>query len=729
MNKKIHPLFLKRMKLESFGDFSHKIVGSFKPQLNVVYGKNEAGKTTLNAFFTGVLFGWEDARGMRNTYKPKNAERAGTLFFENSETGEEIEFTRIKNTDGLEGPTSLLSDIDKDTYTTMFGLTSDELRSLKNTSDVTAKLLTAGSGTNASPAQALTDLQSRITEYNSRASGIEHSITQLKQHQEELREAVAVAVHETDCFKKEDREFHEIEPRRNDFLQKIEALNSEIEKLTAHKITLERIEKQEEEALLQKDDLLLQQENLLREKNEQNYAHHERFVTLSPAEEYALRERIDVLQEEQTKAEQRVSAARDTYAESKASYEALLEADDVQELEINARNQKRLQITLSVVLPLGFIGIGVLLLLYGRDIGSLSIITLGIGLVAFSILLASAALVMLFRPNKADEALVQRKKDTQWVMLQDKKKLEALGLELNEHVAKVRNYLDQEDFENAQGSLRRARTMLDEAKDVRAQENLIAQKQQAISSQIKSCESVLQDAQNQRHELAQQLNIRQEITMAVLEDLLETRMRQRSTLNETSAKINRRYGELKTELSHARHMTKFDELKLEYAQVETRILDSSQELARLLLAKRMLEVAIGAWESKSQPEVYKQASRLLSDMTGGKWIQVRMSPEGRLQVIDEVKTVREPLHLSLGTCQQLYLSLRISLLMTAENVGRIIPIMADDILVNFDEERREGAICALQELSQKRQVILFTSHREIVRLMQTIDSSTNVVEL
>ena len=34
-------------------------------------------------------------------------------------------------------------------------------------------------------------------------------------------------------------------------------------------------------------------------------------------------------------------------------------------------------------------------------------------------------------------------------------------------------------------------------------------------------------------------------------------------------------------------------------------------------------------------------------------------------------------------------------LLTADNVGRAIPILADDILVNFDASRRRGAARAL----------------------------------
>ena len=71
--------YLKRMKITSFGAFANKVAGPFTPHLNVVFGENEAGKSTLASFAGGVLFGWEEARGVRNTYKPRNAERVHVL--------------------------------------------------------------------------------------------------------------------------------------------------------------------------------------------------------------------------------------------------------------------------------------------------------------------------------------------------------------------------------------------------------------------------------------------------------------------------------------------------------------------------------------------------------------------------------------------------------------------------------------------------------------------------
>ena len=116
-------------------------------------------------------------------------------------------------------------------------------------------------------------------------------------------------------------------------------------------------------------------------------------------------------------------------------------------------------------------------------------------------------------------------------------------------------------------------------------------------------------------------------------------------------------------------------------------------------------------------------------MTDGKWVRISLTAEGQLVATDAVRNIRQPRELSLGTCQQLYLALRIALLMCADNVGQAIPILADDILVNFDSERRAGAARALAQLASTRQVILFTCHEEVVEAMSAADADARLVQL
>ncbi|WP_302396616.1 ATP-binding protein [Eggerthella sinensis] len=723
--------YLQRIKIDSFGAFSNKVVGPFGPHLNVVFGQNEAGKTTLASFVGGVLFGWEEARGSRNTYKPINAERAGSLFFVEDEgdgSQDERILSRVRNSDGLQGDASLVADIDKETFQTMFSLTSDELRTLRNTTDVTAKLLTAGSGTGASPAHALATVQERLAEYTSRAAGIEHSIANLTAQQSDLRARMAAAAEEAERFKRQDKEFRELEPQRNELLTRLDALNTDIETLAATRANVEKLDR-EIDSLTDQIASLHDEEDVL----VTTYCAHTSGVSelakLGTSDERALRDQIDSLAVDEAKCEHAVDLAQDNFATSKAAYEALLETADAQAQHERSRRQRGVQVALSIVLPLGFISAGLPLFIHGREITSLSFTAVGVGLIVFAIMLALAAMVMLFRPNKEEDAKEARKQDAQWVMLQDKKKLEACLESQEAFKVRARAQLDAAGLADANGSLRRSRTLLDEAKDARAENNLFQQRLQALVSRRSALEESLASAKRQRRRLYERIDLRSDRTIEAVDDALAQKSQQRMGLLETSEGLNRRYGELKQELSHAEHLHDFDELKLLYQQVRTRQDESAQEYARLLLARRMLESAIATWESKSQPEVYRQASRLLSLMTDGRWTKVSLTAEGRLQVTDAVKTTRDPVQLSLGTCQQLYLSLRIALLMTADNVGRAVPILADDILVNFDSTRRAGAARALAELARMRQVVLFTCHEEIVETMREADPTLNEVEL
>lgn len=55
-------MIIKDIRLTNFGKFNHKMV-TLEPGVNIIYGENEAGKTTLHTFIRGMLFGIEKQRG------------------------------------------------------------------------------------------------------------------------------------------------------------------------------------------------------------------------------------------------------------------------------------------------------------------------------------------------------------------------------------------------------------------------------------------------------------------------------------------------------------------------------------------------------------------------------------------------------------------------------------------------------------------------------------------
>ncbi len=56
-------MFLDKLSLKDFGKFNNKEI-ELKPGLNLIYGTNESGKTTIKEFIVGMLYGIEKSRGL-----------------------------------------------------------------------------------------------------------------------------------------------------------------------------------------------------------------------------------------------------------------------------------------------------------------------------------------------------------------------------------------------------------------------------------------------------------------------------------------------------------------------------------------------------------------------------------------------------------------------------------------------------------------------------------------
>lgn len=720
--------YLSNLHMESYGSFYDCSVGPFGPGLNVAYGKNEAGKTTIASFIQGLLFGWTPARGRQNAYKPANAGRAGQLTFANT-TGGRAQVQRVRNADGLQGDAWLVDDIDADTYHSLFALNSDELRGLDNASTVTARLLTAGAGTDDSPANVRAELDSRLASYTSRAAANEHSLTNLAAAIKEADEKVAAATADAEHLLHCEEEAHVLQHRRQESAERLARLNAAIGQLTSQQALLEDLERRRDELMTQRAqledslDAAAQERASLRMHLPQETAE---LRDLDRAQERSIRDTLDDLQKERDRLEQNLNSAQSDYANSKSRYAALQEDDVFLKAANQSRRKHRLQAVLSFLVPAICLVLGIPMTLHGLDIGSLAITSFGIALVVAAVLVAVAAVVALLRPDHTDDLVQQRRQDTHWVMLQDKKRCEACEEELRTCDGRIEACLGFNHLGAASGSLRRARELLDVADRERSQLNALLQKEQSIRAQLDGVGQSVTSIQDQVDAVLAESGAEDDVA---LDTMLRDASDQRNQLMEEQEDLNRRLGELSQRLSQARSETDFARLKQQAADLRTRFAESKQNYARLLLARRYLQAAIDAWEGESQPAVYAQAGKLLSGMTSGAWRRVRLSSSGDLEVFDADGRARSPQLLSLGTCQQLYLSLRIALLMTADRVGRNVPVLADDILVNFDDERREMAARALLGLARQRQVILFTCHSEVVALIQRLATDVNIVAL
>ena len=141
-------------------------------------------------------------------------------------------------------------------------------------------------------------------------------------------------------------------------------------------------------------------------------------------------------------------------------------------------------------------------------------------------------------------------------------------------------------------------------------------------------------------------------------------------------------------------------------QVRSRIARLEETYGALVIAQETLAAARAELQRRFAPRITKRAQELLSAMTAGRYHSVTMREDFSLQAgAGQEETLHDALWRSDGTMDQLYLSLRLAV---AEELTPNAPLILDDALVRFDDERMRAAVSILRELAETRQVICFT---------------------
>ncbi|MEP7051449.1 MAG: AAA family ATPase, partial [Pseudomonadota bacterium] len=158
---------------------------------------------------------------------------------------------------------------------------------------------------------------------------------------------------------------------------------------------------------------------------------------------------------------------------------------------------------------------------------------------------------------------------------------------------------------------------------------------------------------------------------------------------------------------------------------ETDAADSAQDLsvqaaeireqalryARLRLSGVVLQREVERYREQNQGPVLKRANALFPRLTLGHFRGLRVGVEERQIVAlrDDGKEVSVE-GLSEGTRYQLYLALRVASLERYLERNPPLPLVLDDILIHFDDQRAAAAFGVLGELAERVQILFFTHH-------------------
>ena len=178
---------------------------------------------------------------------------------------------------------------------------------------------------------------------------------------------------------------------------------------------------------------------------------------------------------------------------------------------------------------------------------------------------------------------------------------------------------------------------------------------------------------------------------------------QAEQLRQQERQLRRREGECRGRMEA---LGSREEIQAQLSRLEERIAQLQRYDRALALAQQALTQASGELQRRFAPRISREAQRLFSRMTGGAYDRLTLSQDFSLLCgTRQEDALREAQWRSDGTIDQLYLALRLS---TAQALTPEAPLILDDALVRFDDARMQSAMEVLNELSQSRQVILFT---------------------
>lgn len=156
------------------------------------------------------------------------------------------------------------------------------------------------------------------------------------------------------------------------------------------------------------------------------------------------------------------------------------------------------------------------------------------------------------------------------------------------------------------------------------------------------------------------------------------------------------------------------ELEAALTQKRDELAQKQAEYDAIALAMESLQSANTALQNRFSPALSRRAGELFSRLTGGKYESVLLDRTFSAQAGETGESVSHDAQLlSLGTLDQLYLAVRLAICESVLPADDPPPIVLDDALVRFDDERCRAALELLLEESKSRQILLFTcQHRE-----------------
>ncbi len=168
-------------------------------------------------------------------------------------------------------------------------------------------------------------------------------------------------------------------------------------------------------------------------------------------------------------------------------------------------------------------------------------------------------------------------------------------------------------------------------------------------------------------------------------------------------------------------------LQEEHENLIEHLKDVEKKNYEINLAKEFLEKAYEKMKTNITPQFTKNLSENIKNITKNKYNKVNINDENGLIVEMQNGEYVSANRLSIGTIDQLYLSLRISII---EEISKEkMPIILDEVFAYYDDERLENILKYLIEKYCNHQLIIFTCTNREIEILNKLNCKYNCVVL
>lgn len=154
-----------------------------------------------------------------------------------------------------------------------------------------------------------------------------------------------------------------------------------------------------------------------------------------------------------------------------------------------------------------------------------------------------------------------------------------------------------------------------------------------------------------------------------------------------------------------------DELRASAESLQAQISQLQEEYDALRLAMDTLTGVNSILQNRFSPQLSRRTAEIFHELTEGRYTAAALDRSFHLTARPAGDPINRDIQLlSAGAADQLYLSARLAICELVLPPEKSIPIILDDALTNFDNERCAAALRWLKQAAAHRQILLFTCH-------------------